>query len=163
MASAARDDLPQLPARRLAALVRSGELSPGEVVEAHLRRIDQLDGQLGAFVSVRADAVRDEQAKVLHAVQLLDSEAVLHDSVRGQYGEGVIADQRVRSYRSEPGVSPESRTDWRWYSGVYLTTRTPLFLGVFPNLSYTYSRTVSTVPFYRAERHRARLGLRRTF
>jgi glucose-6-phosphate 1-dehydrogenase len=76
-------------------------------------------------VSFQADAVRDEQAKVLHSVQLLDSEAVLHDSVRGQYGEGVIADERVRSYRSEPGVSPESRTEtfvaiklnidnWRW-------------------------------------------------
>ncbi len=62
-------------------------------------------------VSFQADAVRDEQAKVLHAVQLLDSEAVLHDSVRGQYGEGDIAGERVRSYRSEPGVSPESRTE----------------------------------------------------
>ncbi|HEX3740607.1 MAG TPA: glucose-6-phosphate dehydrogenase [Terriglobales bacterium] len=76
-------------------------------------------------VSFQADAVRDEQAKVLHAVQLLDSEAVLHDSVRGQYGEGEIGGERVPSYRSEPGVSPESRTEtfvalkvnidnWRW-------------------------------------------------
>jgi glucose-6-phosphate 1-dehydrogenase len=76
-------------------------------------------------VSFQADAVRDEQAKVLHAVQLLDSEAVLHDSVRGQYGEADIGGERVRSYRSEPGVSPESRTEtfvaiklnidnWRW-------------------------------------------------
>ena len=76
-------------------------------------------------VSFQADAVRDEQAKVLHAVQLLDSEMVLHDSVRGQYGEGEIGNERVRSYRSEPGVSPESRTEtfvalklnidnWRW-------------------------------------------------
>jgi hypothetical protein len=63
----------------------------------------------------------------------------------------------------DPFLSPQSRTDWRWYGGVYLTTRKPLFLGVFPNLSYTYSQTASTVPFYRAERHRARLGLRRTF
>jgi glucose-6-phosphate 1-dehydrogenase len=76
-------------------------------------------------VSFQADAVRDEQAKVLHAVQILDSEAVLHDSVRGQYGEGMVADERARSYRTEPGVSPESRTEtfvalklnidnWRW-------------------------------------------------
>ena len=76
-------------------------------------------------VSFQADAVRDEQAKVLHAVQLLDSEMVLHDSVRGQYGEGEIGNERVRSYRAEPGVSPESRTEtfvalklnidnWRW-------------------------------------------------
>jgi glucose-6-phosphate 1-dehydrogenase len=76
-------------------------------------------------VSFQADAVRDEQAKVLHAVQILDSEAVLQDSVRGQYGEGMIGDQRAPAYRSEPGVSPESRTEtfvalklnidnWRW-------------------------------------------------
>jgi glucose-6-phosphate 1-dehydrogenase len=76
-------------------------------------------------VSFQADAVRDEQAKVLHAVQILDSEEVLHDSVRGQYGEGMMRNERVRSYRSEPGVSPESRTEtfvalklnidnWRW-------------------------------------------------
>jgi glucose-6-phosphate 1-dehydrogenase len=76
-------------------------------------------------VSFQADAVRDEQAKVLHAVQILDSESVLQDSVRGQYGDGVIGDERVRGYRAEPGVSPESRTEtfvalklnidnWRW-------------------------------------------------
>src|SRR6202140_1543159 len=76
-------------------------------------------------VSFQADSVRDEQAKVLHAVQLLDSEAVLHDSVRGQYGDGLVGGERVRSYRTEPGVSPESRTEtfvalklnidnWRW-------------------------------------------------
>ena len=76
-------------------------------------------------VSFRADAVRDEQAKVLHAVRLLDSEDVLQDSVRGQYGSGDIDGERVAAYRAEPGVSPESRTEtlvalklnidnWRW-------------------------------------------------
>src|SRR5436190_3482911 len=76
-------------------------------------------------VSFQADAVRDEQAKVLHAVQILDSEKVLHDSVRGQYGEGMVRSERVPAYRSEPGVSAESRTEtfvalklnidnWRW-------------------------------------------------
>ena len=76
-------------------------------------------------VSFAADAVRDEQAKVLHAVQLPDSEAVLHESVRGQYGEGTIGGERVLPYRTEAGVSPESRTEtfvalkinidnWRW-------------------------------------------------
>ncbi len=76
-------------------------------------------------VSFQADAVRDEQAKVLHAVQLLDSENVLRDSVRGQYGGGVIGGDTVPAYRAEPGVSPESRTEtfvamklnidnWRW-------------------------------------------------
>jgi glucose-6-phosphate 1-dehydrogenase len=76
-------------------------------------------------VSFAADAVRDEQAKVLHAVQLPDSEAVLHESVRGQYGEGTLGSERMAGYRAEPGVARESRTEtfvalkinidnWRW-------------------------------------------------
>src|SRR5215469_8398041 len=85
-------------------------------------------------VSFAADAVRDEQAKVLHAVQLPDSEAVLHESVRGQYGEGMIGGERGLAYRTEAGVSPESRTEtfvalkinidnWRW-EGVPFYLRT---------------------------------------
>jgi glucose-6-phosphate 1-dehydrogenase len=76
-------------------------------------------------VSFRADAVRDEQSKILHAIQPLSSEEVLSRTVRGQYGEGVIGGQRVLAYRAEPGVPPGSRTEtfvamkllidnWRW-------------------------------------------------
>ena len=76
-------------------------------------------------VSFHADAVRSEQAKVLHAMQPLASEDVLQCSVRGQYAEGLIGDERVPGYRVEPGVSPESKTEtfvalklnvdnWRW-------------------------------------------------
>src|SRR5579862_2094812 len=39
-------------------------------------------------ISFQADAVRDEQAKILHAIQPLSSEDVLTRAVRGQYGEG---------------------------------------------------------------------------
>jgi glucose-6-phosphate 1-dehydrogenase len=76
-------------------------------------------------VSFHADAVRSEQAKVLNAIQPLVSEDVLQYSVRGQYGEGSVGDERVKAYRTEPGVAPESRTEtfvalklnidnWRW-------------------------------------------------
>jgi glucose-6-phosphate 1-dehydrogenase len=76
-------------------------------------------------VSFRADAVRDEQSKILHAVQPLSAEEVLTRTVRGQYGEGVISGQRVPMYRAEPGVPPDSKTEtfvamklaidnWRW-------------------------------------------------
>jgi glucose-6-phosphate 1-dehydrogenase len=85
-------------------------------------------------VSFQADAVRDEQAKVLHAVVIPDSEAVLEESVRGQYGEGVVGSNRVPGYRAEPGVPRESRTEtfvalklaidnWRW-AGVPFYLRT---------------------------------------
>jgi glucose-6-phosphate 1-dehydrogenase len=76
-------------------------------------------------VSFRADAVRDEQAKILHAIQPLSSEDVLSRTVRGQYGPGVIDNHPVPGYRQEPGVPPDSRTEtfvamklaidnWRW-------------------------------------------------
>ncbi len=76
-------------------------------------------------ISFDANAVRDEQAKILHAIQPLSDEEVLSRSVRGQYGEGVIDDKRVPAYRGEPDVPPDSRTEtfvamkllidnWRW-------------------------------------------------
>jgi glucose-6-phosphate 1-dehydrogenase len=85
-------------------------------------------------VSFQADAVRNEQAKVLHSIQPLNSEDVLQRSVRGQYGEGMLGEERVPGYRTEPGVNPESRTEtfvalklcidnWRW-AGVPFYLRT---------------------------------------
>jgi glucose-6-phosphate 1-dehydrogenase len=85
-------------------------------------------------VSFHADAVRNEQAKVLHAVQAFDSEEVLQRTVRGQYGEGTASDQFLLAYRAEPGVAPESKTEtfvalninidnWRW-AGVPFYLRT---------------------------------------
>ena len=76
-------------------------------------------------VSFRADAVRDEQAKILHAIQPLSAEDVLSKTVRGQYGPGIIGGERVPGYREEEGVPRDSKTEtfvamklqidnWRW-------------------------------------------------
>ena len=76
-------------------------------------------------ISFHADAVRDEQAKILHAIQPLSSEEVLSRTVRGQYGAGVVKGERVLGYREEGDVDPQSRTEtfvamkllidnWRW-------------------------------------------------
>jgi glucose-6-phosphate 1-dehydrogenase len=75
--------------------------------------------------SFAADAVRDEQGKILRAVQPLSAEEVLHRCVRGQYAEGMVGEERLPAYRSESSVDPESRTEtfvamklqidnWRW-------------------------------------------------
>jgi len=85
-------------------------------------------------ISFEANAVRDEQAKILHAIQPYSNEDVLSKTVRGQYGEGIMDDQRVPGYRSEEGVPPDSRTEtfvamrllidnWRW-AGVPFYLRT---------------------------------------
>jgi glucose-6-phosphate 1-dehydrogenase len=76
-------------------------------------------------ISFEANAVRDEQAKILHAIQPFTSEDVLSKTVRGQYGDGVMQGTRVPAYRTEDGVPPDSRTEtfvamkllidnWRW-------------------------------------------------
>lgn len=76
-------------------------------------------------VSFEADAVRDEQAKILQAIQPIREEEVLRRSVRGQYRAGQIGGQPVVGYRDEPNVSPSSTTEtfvalklcidnWRW-------------------------------------------------
>ena len=85
-------------------------------------------------ISFEADAVRDEQAKVLRAIHPFSSEAVLTCAVRGQYGPGMMNGQAVPAYRAEPNVSPTSPTDtfaalklsienWRW-AGVPFYIRT---------------------------------------
>src|SRR5579859_2817793 len=76
-------------------------------------------------ISFDADAVRDKQAEILHALQVPTPEDVLHNTVRGQYSEGAEAGEKVLAYRNEPNVSPSSNTEtfvalklkidnWRW-------------------------------------------------
>ncbi|HTR25015.1 MAG TPA: glucose-6-phosphate dehydrogenase [Terriglobales bacterium] len=90
-------------------------------------------------ISFEANAVRDEQAKTLHAIQPYSNEDVLSKTVRGQYGEGIVDGERVPAYRNEDGVPPDSRTEtfvamrlmidnWRW-AGVPFYLRTGKRLG----------------------------------
>jgi len=104
-----------------------------DMVPNHIMQLLSLTA-MESPVSFHADAVRNEQAKVLHAIQPLDSQDVLQYSVRGQYGEGTVGGEQVPGYRSEAGVAPESRTEtfvalklhidnWRW-AGVPFYLRT---------------------------------------
>ena len=62
-------------------------------------------------VSFEANAVRDEQAKILQAIQPFSPEDVLHKTVRGQYDAGKIAEKDVIDYRSEKDVATNSNTE----------------------------------------------------
>src|SRR5580693_2045401 len=84
--------------------------------------------------SFEADAVRTEKYKVLEAVHPLDDAEVRRNSVRGQYGAGIIGGEPVKAYREEPGVVHDSTTEtyvamqlgidnWRW-AGVPFYLRT---------------------------------------
>lgn len=60
-------------------------------------------------------------------------------------------------------LSDARRADWRGHVGVTLSARNPVGPGLVPSIGYTYSRTDSTIGFFDAERHRVRLGVRRSF
>ncbi|MEW6037971.1 MAG: glucose-6-phosphate dehydrogenase [Pseudomonadota bacterium] len=85
-------------------------------------------------ISFEADAVRDEQTKVLRAIQAPTPEEVLSRMARGQYREGSVDGEPVPAYRAEPNVAPDSHTEtfvalklnldnWRW-AGVPFYLRT---------------------------------------
>jgi glucose-6-phosphate 1-dehydrogenase len=72
-------------------------------------------------VSFHADAVRTEKLKVWQAMPPIS----ITDTVRGQYGPGMVGDEAAKGYRQEDRVDPESRTEtyagirlgienWRW-------------------------------------------------
>jgi glucose-6-phosphate 1-dehydrogenase len=75
--------------------------------------------------SFAANSVRDEQTKVLRAMQPFTPEEVLRRTVRGQYGEGIVGKDRRPAYRAELNVPPSSNIEtyvalklyldnWRW-------------------------------------------------
>jgi glucose-6-phosphate 1-dehydrogenase len=96
-----------------------------DMVQNHLVQVLALIA-MEPVASFQGDAVRDEKAKVLHAIKPIED--VGRDTVRAQYTAGGILGEMVPGYREEPGVAPGSRTEtyvamrlevenWRW-SGV---------------------------------------------
>jgi glucose-6-phosphate 1-dehydrogenase len=85
-------------------------------------------------ISFDADAVRAKKTELFQAVHPIAPA----DAVRGQYGAGVVLGRKVRDYRHEPEVAPDSKTEtyvalklgidnWRW-AGVPFYLRTGKYL-----------------------------------
>lgn len=75
--------------------------------------------------SISGDSVRNEKVKVLEAIRPMEPEEILSNTVRGQYGAGLINGKHVPGYRTEADVNPNSNTEtfvamklevenWRW-------------------------------------------------
>jgi len=75
--------------------------------------------------SISGDSVRNEKVKVLEAIRPMEPEEILANTVRGQYGAGIINGKHVPGYRTEANVDPHSNTEtfvamklevenWRW-------------------------------------------------
>ena len=95
-----------------------------DMVQNHLMQLLCLVA-MEPMVSFEADEIRNKKVDVLHAVRPIPHDAVHHSTVRGQYGEGWIGGKKVRAYREEDGVPPDSHTEtfaalrlfvdnWRW-------------------------------------------------
>jgi Asp-tRNA(Asn)/Glu-tRNA(Gln) amidotransferase A subunit family amidase len=69
-------EITSLSLTRLAELIRTRELSPVEVVEAHLSRIDELNPRLNAIVTLAPDVI--EKAKVAEAAAMRGEFGPLH-------------------------------------------------------------------------------------
>ncbi len=93
-----------------------------DMVQNHLFQLLALVA-MEPVASFQGDSVRDEKAKVFHAITPIES--IDRDTVRGQYVAGAIVGEQVPGYRQEPGVSPTSRVEsyvalrleienWRW-------------------------------------------------
>jgi glucose-6-phosphate 1-dehydrogenase len=77
------------------------------------------------MVSFDADEIRNKKVDVLHAVRPMHHDVVHQYAVRGQYGQAGARRTKMRSYRNEDGVAPDSQTEtlaalrlfvdnWRW-------------------------------------------------
>ncbi len=77
-------------------------------------------------ISAKAEDIRNEKVKALKSLQLMTDEKTLYDStIRAQYVASVINGKKVKGYREEDDVDPESKTEtyaaikffvdnWRW-------------------------------------------------
>jgi len=62
-------------------------------------------------VDFEPESIRDEKVKVLRSLRPFTNESFKEDIVLGQYGEGIINDEKVLGYREEDKVSSKSNTD----------------------------------------------------
>jgi len=76
-------------------------------------------------VDLDADSIHDEKVKVLKSLVPIRGEGVCTETVRAQYGRGIIDGAEAPGYREEEGVDPASSTEtfaalrvsldsWRW-------------------------------------------------
>lgn len=76
--TAARDDLAYLSAARLAALVKERQVSPVELVQIYLERIDRFDARLRAYITVLPEAALEAARKAEAAVMRGEARGALH-------------------------------------------------------------------------------------
>lgn len=102
---------------------KSGALR--DMFQSHLLQIVSLI-VMEPPISSSAEEIRNEKVKALKSLRLMTDEKVLYENtVKGQYVSSVINGEKVKGYREEEGVDPQSKTEtfaaikffvdnWRW-------------------------------------------------
>ncbi|MDP4105777.1 MAG: glucose-6-phosphate dehydrogenase, partial [Bacillota bacterium] len=62
-------------------------------------------------ISLKTEDVRLEKVRVFRSIRNIQGEEVNNYFVRGQYGEGVVENEKIPAYRDEPMVDKESNTE----------------------------------------------------
>ncbi len=95
-----------------------------DVVQNHIMQLIAMIA-MESPVGFGSKFMHDERVKVLQAMRPLCAKDLKNNIVLGQYGEGKINKKKVKSYVSEPDVSPRSKVptyfagrffidNWRW-------------------------------------------------
>jgi glucose-6-phosphate 1-dehydrogenase len=83
-------------------------------------------------VTFGADVIRTEKVQVLQSIPPMTPSEVLKNTVRAQYGKGIIDGKEVPAYRDEPGVDKNSTTEtftsWRLFIENWRWAGVPFFL-----------------------------------
>ena len=124
-----------------------------DMVPNHLFQLIAMIG-MEPPISFEADAVRAKKTELFQAIHPISPD----DAVRGQYGAGMVLGRKVRGYRQEPDVAPDSTTEtyvalklgidnWRWAgvpfylrTGKYLSARTTEIAVQFRQAPYALFR-----------------------
>jgi len=110
---------------------RSGALR--DMVQNHLLQLVSLVA-MEPPTQIHSQAIRNETLKVLQSIRPIGQKDIKTQVIRGQYSGSNIRGTKYLSYREEPGVRPDSRTEtfvalklyidnWRW-GGVPFLIRT---------------------------------------
>ncbi|MGE3953769.1 MAG: glucose-6-phosphate dehydrogenase [Parachlamydiales bacterium] len=98
-----------------------------DIIQNHMMQLLSLVA-MEPPTSLKANTVRDEKVKVIEAIRPIPMDPFDHFVVRGQYGPGFVDGEKVKGYREEEDVDPNSVVEsyvamhleidnWRW-SGV---------------------------------------------
>lgn len=102
---------------------KSGALR--DMFQSHLLQIVSLI-VMEPPINSSAEEIRNEKVKALKSLRIMTDEKILHENtIKGQYVASVIDGKKVKGYREEEGVSPNSKTEtfaavkffvdnWRW-------------------------------------------------